>query len=104
MSIETLNCLRCGEAMQFLAHERLQLGQTGWILGDIPNLLAGALEVHIYRCPNCSKLEFFAADGEPTKEEEPLDELPQRTCPECGTIHDFDYPKCPRCNHDYYAE
>ena len=59
-------CLRCGQEMNHIRTEKLQLGQTGWILGDIPNLLAGAMEVDIYSCPQCGKLEFFLAD---TKEE-----------------------------------
>lgn len=29
------------------------------------------------------------------------DELWQRTCPQCGQSHDFDYPKCPNCRYDY---
>lgn len=31
------------------------------------------------------------------------DELPQRKCPRCGKHHDFDYPKCPYCSHDYFG-
>lgn len=34
-------CPRCNEEMQYLSRERLQLGKTGWILGDLPNLLSG---------------------------------------------------------------
>lgn len=84
--------------MQFLAQERLQLGKTGWVLGDLPNLLAGALEVCILVCPSCKKLEFYYAGGDDTIE----DTLPQKICPSCGTEHDFDYPKCPKCKHDYF--
>ncbi len=29
------------------------------------------------------------------------DALPQRACPKCGKSHDFDYPQCPHCGHDY---
>ena len=29
------------------------------------------------------------------------DTLPQKTCPQCGKSHDFDYPQCPHCGHDY---
>lgn len=29
------------------------------------------------------------------------DTLPQRQCPKCGKNHDFDYPQCPHCGHDY---
>ena len=94
--MENLNCLRCGESMRFLAHERLQLGKTGWLLGDLPNLLSGALETDIYICPHCHKLEFYAESTDLSG-----DTLPQKTCPVCGSIHDFDYPKCPKCKHDY---
>lgn len=39
-------------------------------------------------------------------ESEPVDEtvedkMWQRTCPECGTSHDIDYPKCPNCRFNY---
>ena len=91
-----LSCLRCGGQMQFLAREQIQLGKTGWILGDLPNLFAGALEAEIFVCPNCRKLEFYAADTQVEGEE-----LPKKTCPTCGTVHDFDYPKCPKCGHSY---
>jgi hypothetical protein len=94
----TLTCLRCGEQLQFFSRERIQLGKTGWILGDLPNLVAGALSVDIYVCPSCRKLEFYMAEDEDINEE-----LPKRTCPDCGTVHDFDAPKCPKCRHDYYA-
>ena len=92
-----MKCLRCGEDMQYLSRERLQLGKTGWVLGDLPNLLSGALEVQIYVCPKCRKLEFFLAENETLD-----DETPKKTCPECGAVHDFDYPKCPKCKHEYF--
>lgn len=87
-------CSRCETPMQFLAREQIQLGKTGWILGDLPNLFAGALHAEIFICPNCRKLEFYAAEviGE---------ELPKKNCPVCGTVHDFDYPQCPKCKHTY---
>ena len=93
-------CLRCGEEMVFYGREKLQLGKTGWIFGDLPNLLAGALEVSIHICPSCRKLEFFA-DEELSPEG---NDLPKKTCPVCGTVHDFDYPKCPSCKHNYFGE
>ena len=91
-----MNCLRCGTEMRHRQREKLQLGQTGLLLGDLPNLFAGALEVDIYICPACGKLEFYSAEA--LDEEETL---PQRQCPSCGRKHDFDYPKCPFCKHDY---
>ena len=94
-----MNCLRCNAEIKFLSKEKLQLGKTGWLLGDLPNLVAGALKVDIYTCSDCRKLEFFAAEEQETTDSDLL----QKTCPECGTSHDFDYPKCPKCGHDYYA-
>jgi len=95
--MDEMKCLRCGEKMQFFTREKLQLGKTGWILGDLPNLFAGALEVAIYACPACHKLEFYDVEAEMVVDED----LPKRTCPVCGTIHDFDYPKCPKCKYEY---
>ncbi len=89
-----IDCLRCGKQMSHIGIEKIQLGQTGWIFGDLSNLLAGAMEVDIYCCPECRKLEFFSADAVE-------EELPQKKCPKCGKMHDFDYPKCPFCKYDY---
>lgn len=89
-------CLRCNHKMNYIRTEKLQLGQTGWIFGDLPNLLAGAMKVDIYSCPKCGKLEFFLAD-------DIIEEgLPQIQCPKCGKMHDFDYPQCPFCKYDYH--
>lgn len=93
--MKKLLCLRCSEEMRYIKREKLQLGKTGWVLGDLPNLIAGAMEVDIYTCPACGKIEFFLADATEAA-------LPQRQCPNCGKKHDFDYPKCPFCKHDYY--
>lgn len=89
-----LNCLRCNEPMNYIETQKLQLGQTGWFLGDLPNLIAGAMKVDIYCCSACGKIEFFIADA--TQED-----LPQKKCPKCGKLHDFDYPKCPFCKYRY---
>ena len=95
--MKEINCLRCDGKMNFLVRESIQLGRTGLLLGDLPNLLAGALEADIYVCPECKRIELFYAE-----DDEPEEMLPKRTCPECGYEHDFDYPKCPRCKFDYY--
>lgn len=117
-----LKCLHCGGDLHFIKREKLQLGQTGWFLGDWPNILAGALDTEIYACPKCGKIEMFMPEEycEPA-EEEPFvleelppeadqhivgvsrDGVPQVRCPNCGKRHDFDYPKCTYCGHDYYA-
>lgn len=97
--MKKLDCLRCRQPMEYLFTEKLQLGQRGWLLGDLPNLLAGALELEIYSCPRCGKVEFFLA--EPVLADQGT---PQKTCPQCGRSHDFDYPKCPFCQYDYYED
>lgn len=94
-----IKCLRCDASMRYIKREKLQLGQTGWILGDLPNLISGAMEVDIYSCPDCGKVEFFLSDEEPQ-----VEEIPQKKCPKCGKVHDFDYPKCPFCKYDYYGK
>ncbi len=97
--MKEITCLRCNTKMHFANRENIQLGQTGWILGDLPNLIAGSLSVDIFICPNCNKIEFFAAEH-PQEE----DSLPKRTCPSCGAVHDFDFPKCPKCKFDYFGK
>lgn len=94
--MKSVECLRCNIQMSRICREKIQLGQTGWILGDLPNLFAGALEVDIYSCPRCGKIEFFQTDN--TEYEKAI---PQKKCPKCGESHDFDYPKCPFCKFDY---
>ena len=96
MDRDKLKCLRCGAAMKSVGRETIQLGQTGWLLGDLPNLLAGGLDVDVRLCPSCGKLEFFCGAEEPPA-------LPQKTCPKCDKQHDFDYPKCPHCGYNCYV-
>ena len=116
-----IECLRCGCAMKFGMQQKFQLGQTGFLLGDWPNLLAGALELEVWFCPKCGKAEFFVPGSgvrEPETEEFDFvgsmvhqdidavsaDGMPQKKCPTCGKAHDFDYPRCPYCKDDYYAK
>ena len=119
-----LPCLRCNAPMKFGMQQKFQLGQTGFLLGDWPNLLAGSLELEVWFCPKCGKAEFFVPGSRNRGEREEenmefdyveslvnesidsvdLDGMPQKKCPKCGQEHDFDYPKCPYCKHDYYAK
>ena len=94
--MNSMLCLRCNNKMQYVCREKLQLGETGLIFGTLPNLFAGALTVNIYLCESCGKLEFFSAE-----ENENEEKLPQKQCPKCGLLHDFDFPKCPACRYDY---
>ena len=91
-----LSCLRCGCRMNYVGTEDFQLGKTGFFLGDLPNLFAGAMRLSVYRCPSCGKVEFFSF--EPLETE---DQIAQVRCPDCKQMHDMDYPKCPFCGHDY---
>ena len=94
--MEKIQCLRCGVEMEFVAREKIQLGQTGWVLGGLDNLLAGALETAIFTCPKCGKLEFFRGDFFDDAGEEPGG-IARTRCPGCGALYEMDYPKCPRC-------
>ena len=93
--MEQLKCLRCGAEMEFTAREKIQLGRTGWLLGDLDNLLSGALDAAIFACPKCGRLEFFRGDLFDGGEEP--GSIAQTRCPACGTRYEMDYPKCPRC-------
>ncbi len=59
-----MNCLRCGDAMEDLGCEEIQLGHYGFFSGHLSNLFSGSLEVRICSCPSCGKLEFFKAGHE----------------------------------------
>ena len=56
--------------MRFGMQEKFQLGQTGWLVGDWPNILAGALELEAWFCTNCG----YIAQGPDAPE----------YCPVCG--------------------
>lgn len=88
-------CSNCGHSMEYLKTEQIQLGKTSFVLGDWPNLLAGALDVEIWGCPSCRKLDFYG--GGPAGEDWEEDHIAQTTCPVCGCVHDLDDAKCPRC-------
>ncbi len=85
--------------MQYIDTVNFQLGKMGWVLGDLPHLLSGAMRLSVYRCPACGKVEFFSF--EPLESAESEDQIAQVRCPRCQQMHDMDYPKCPFCGHDY---
>ena len=101
MEERKLKCLRCNGDMKYIMTEKVQLGQTSWILGDLPNLFAGSMELDVYSCSHCGKIEFFQSDNSTSYAEEAR--IAQKKCPKCGNFHDIDYPKCPFCKHDYNA-
>ncbi len=93
-----LKCLRCNSKMHYVKTAKIQLGQTGYLLGDWSNLIAGSIQLEIYTCSNCGKVEFFQPSGYAEHE---VDKIAQKRCPSCGTMHDIDYPKCPFCKYIY---
>ena len=76
---EDLSCLRCGEKMQLIRREFIQLGKDGVFSGDWGN-----------------RLEFFRADWNQEPEEE-AGSIAKVSCPYCGHSCDMDAPKCPYC-------
>lgn len=119
-----MECLRCGSPMRFRGTESLQLGKAGVFTGVWSNIVSGALEVRVYQCEKCGKLELFSVEQAPPDDGPAFDfpddafpcgpeyaagtvspdGMPQRTCPQCGCRHDFDWPKCPKCGHHYYSD
>ncbi len=87
-------CTACGTVLKYAGREKLQMGQTSWLLGDLPNLWAGALQVHIYYCPGCGKIEFYTAGEAPAEEGSGMAQI---RCPYCGQMHDMDDSRCPYC-------
>ena len=53
--------------MKFMRREKIQLGQTGFVFGSLTNLAAGSLEVKLFCCPRCDKLEFFLVNKSVTR-------------------------------------
>lgn len=114
--MKQLRCLRCDSAMEHIMREAFQKGSAGPWVGNLNFRFRGGLEMDVYCCKKCGKLEFFLPENEMEPEEtEGLEELdynaqvafvskegmPQIRCPKCGYAHDFDYPRCPRCEHVY---
>ena len=111
-------CLRCGTDMAFLMQEKFQKGDMGAWVGNVNFSMRGGLEMAVYACPKCGKIEFFTPNENDIPEQygdqteiQPetnivgvsADGVPQVKCPRCGRQHDFDYPKCIYCDFDYYA-
>ena len=85
--------------MRYMDTVDFQLGKKGWIFGDLPHLLSGAMRLSVYRCSSCGKVEFFSFES--LEAEEAEDGIAQVCCPRCKRMHDMDYPKCPLCGYDY---
>lgn len=106
-------CLRCGGNMAYRGKEQLQLGntETSWIFFRNYSF-NGSIEMELWVCEQCCKVEFYVnpesalAAGLPEDRmvEDPFadpDATPQKICPRCAIVHDFDFPKCPDCGYLY---
>lgn len=89
-------CCNCNKELTFLSQEKIQLGQVGFFTGTLSNLIDGALEVNIFICNQCRKVEFYALENQ--IEEDLISKI---NCPNCNFRHDMDYPKCPQCKYRY---
>ena len=88
-------CGNCGKEMEFLGEEQIQLGQVGVVLGHLSNLLSGSLDVELWECYNCGKIDFYRQGSTELGDGE--DRMPQVICCKCGWKHDLDDPECPGC-------
>ena len=55
---QSLICLRCGAEMVSLGTRDFQLGRETMFFDS--HLWEGALELKIFGCPSCGKVEFFS--------------------------------------------
>ena len=68
-------------------------------------MLGIALLFLLYAIALCKRLKIFYRQKREL-ENYPIDEtiedkIAQRTCPQCGDVHDVDYPKCPKCGFEF---
>ena len=105
---ETLKCLRCGRDMVCWKRNMYLDLEEGMIF-RVPDWV----QIDVYRCPGCGKLEFFQAGFSSKAEEhlpvaaepDPVDTAgyytpgfgPDVKCPVCGKEHPADDPFCPLC-------
>ncbi|MCC8075372.1 MAG: hypothetical protein LIO95_05430 [Clostridiales bacterium] len=60
-------------------------------------VLHSGFAADVYCCPSCGKLELY----KPEQQNVSTPGTAQRTCPQCGNRHDFDYSRCPLCGFEY---
>ena len=55
-------CLRCGAPLEAVGVEKFRVGGTsgGWklLVGELAELGEGMLEMEVFACPNCRKVEL----------------------------------------------
>ena len=78
--MEALKCLRCDADMEFSGREQVQLGEERGYTGLLAVMTAESLQVDIYKCPGCGKIEFF----QPRARETVRQPKTNWTCSQCG--------------------
>jgi hypothetical protein len=58
------NCLRCGQALELMGIEQFRVGGSsgGWklLFGELAELGEDMLELEVFACPTCRKVELRA--------------------------------------------
>ena len=57
--IRKINCPYCGIQLEYKGAQRIQLGRWRLLLEHWDNWLSGSLNVQLYECPKCGKIEMF---------------------------------------------
>lgn len=61
--VTDLKCLRCAGRMVDYGPVTFKLGEETYFFSDLNRLISGSLQINIYKCENCGKVEFFAIDS-----------------------------------------
>ena len=61
--VSELRCLRCSQPMADYGPLTFKLGEETYFFSDWNRLMSGSLEMEMYRCVSCGKVEFFIPDG-----------------------------------------
>lgn len=83
----SLTCLRCGDEMVALGTREFQLGRETIFFDS--HLWEGAMELEIFGCPSCGKIEFFS--------EKAREWAAEYECPVCHARYPRDAERCPKC-------
>lgn len=59
--IREIYCPYCDVQLQYQGAHRIQSGRYGWLVEHRDQLFAGPLDVQLYVCPRCGKIEMFHA-------------------------------------------
>ncbi len=68
---EALTCLRCDVELTYLGSKDVHGSKHAGVLGDIGDLFEGTEKLHVYVCPRCGHVEFFASPEASERQEHP---------------------------------